>query len=377
MKKLIALLLALTMVFALCACSPTTQTGPGPASNPGSTSSDSGGENPSGGSQYTETYNWNVAITFGGDSIRNIQAMLDEVTEKTNGRMQFTVYPSNSLISIPEYPDALKDSICDIGVVASINYPSIFTYNAEIVGMPFTGMKDEYQAIEAWYALREQFPDEINGEWESVGAFPWYVYTTPGYHLLTINSSNEIRKPEDLAGHKIMSGKTQILNLINAYGGAAIQAAPTVYYENLEKAVAEGVVNNYGVCNTFGALELMKSSTEFGTGAYYDMFFIAISQKSWDKLDPEVQQAFLDVNADMRADMLEQKRSLEDNANAIAALSDDFNKTVLSDEELQVWIDAMEPYNEAALEEMTTTYQKDKATEMYNYLLDWIADQNN
>lgn len=368
MKKVIALLLALVMMFTMVACGSETE----------SPSDDNLGaqQSSSGSGEYTQTYNWNVAITFGGASIRNIEAMLAEVTEKTNGRMQFTVYPSNSLITIPEYPDALREGICDIGVVASINYPSIFTYNAEIVGMPFTGMKDEYQAIEAWYALREKFPDEINKEWESVGAFPWFIYTTPGYHLLTINGSNEIRTPDDLAGHKIMSGKTQILNLINAYGGAAIQAAPTVYYENLEKSVAEGVVSNYGVCNTFGALELMKSSTEFGTGAYYDIFFISISQKSWDKLDPEVQQAFLEVNVEMRADLLEQKRSLEDNANAIASLSGDFNKTALSGDELQVWIDAMAPYNKAALEEMTTTYKKDKAAEMYDYLLEWIAEQN-
>ena len=42
MKKLIALLMALVMVFALCACGPTT--GPGPASNPGTEGSQSGTE---------------------------------------------------------------------------------------------------------------------------------------------------------------------------------------------------------------------------------------------------------------------------------------------------------------------------------------------
>ncbi len=47
MKKIVALLLALVMVVALCACGPKTEQGPGPVSNPGTEASQPGGEQPS------------------------------------------------------------------------------------------------------------------------------------------------------------------------------------------------------------------------------------------------------------------------------------------------------------------------------------------
>lgn len=378
MKKFIALFLSFAMIIALlagCKKAPAQPNTPAATDAPGAPTDvvDPAEDAP----VYTETYEWNVSSTFGGTAMRNIEAMLEEVTQRTNGRMKFNYYWSNALVSIPEVPDALRDGIADIALVASVNYPSIFTYNAEIVGMPFAGLENGYQAIEAWYALREAFPDEIQGEWDDIGAFPWFCYATAGYNMFFIDGNTEVRTPADMAGHKIMSGKTQILDLINQNGGAAVQAAPTVYYENLEKGVCDGVCNAYSVCRTFGALELLKAGTEFGeAGAFYDMFFISISKKSWDKLDPEVQQAFLDVNADMRADMLEMDRTVEDNKNAISELAADFKLTKLSKDEVKVWADEMVPINEKALEHMATTYKKDKCAEMYEYMLNWLAEQN-
>lgn len=380
MKKYLALFLALIMLAAMvagCAKKPaaTPTTDDSAATKPDATvdTTDPEADAP----VYTQTYEWNVSSTFGGPAMRNIEAMLEEVTERTNGRMKFTYYWSNALVSIPEVPDALRDGIADIAIVASVNYPSIFTYNAEIVGMPFSGVQDGYQAIEAWYALTEEFPDEMQGEWDTVGAFPWFCYATAGYSMFFIDGKTEVRTPADLAGHKIMSGKPQMLDLVNANGGAAIQAAPTVYYENLEKGVCDGVINAYSVVRTFGALELLKAGTEFGdAGAFYDMFFIAISQKSWDTLDPEVQQAFLDVNAEKRADMLEMTRTLEDNSNAIKERSPDFKLSKLTDEEVKLWEEAMVPINEKALEHMMSTYKRDKCQEMYEYMLKWLAEKN-
>lgn len=368
-KRIVSLILSAILAVSLAAC--------GKGDSSGKTDTES--KNTSAGSEstYTETYEWNVSITFGEPATRNILAMLDEVEEKTNGRMKFNVYPSNSLVGITEVPDALRDGIADIALVASVNYPSILTYNAELIGMPFSGIQDSYQACELWHALYEEYPDEMQGELDEMGALVWYAYATPQYHILTTDSRNEIRKPEDLKGHKIMSGKTQWIDFVNQYGGAGIQQAPTAYYENLEKGVADGIIQSYTTTRTFGCLELMGSATEFAEeGAFYDMFFLAISQKSWNELDSEVQQAFLDVNADYAAEIAENDRSMSDNASAIEELGDGFNRVILTDEEVRVWQDAMKPINEKAVTTLTETYKKDKTAEMYEWMLDWLKEKN-
>ncbi len=365
-KRLVAIILTAVLALSLVACGNNE-----PPAGGGEGTGSAGAE-----SQYTETYEWNVSITFGEPATRNILAMLDQVTEKTNGRMKFNVYPSNSLVSIPEVPDALRDGIADIALVATVNYPSILTYNAELLGMPFSGIKDSYQACELWHAMYDQFP-EMQAELDEMGANVWYVYATPQYHVMTTDASTSIKTPADLKGHKIMSGKTQWIELINDNGGAGIQMAPTAYYENLEKGVADGIIQSYTTTRTFGCLELMKSSTEFADeGAFYDLFLLAISQKSWEKLDPEVQQAFLDVNAEFAAEIAENDRSMEDNATAIETLGESFNVTKLTEDEVQVWKDAMAPYNEKAVKTLTETYEKEKTAEIYDWMLNWLKEAN-
>ena len=369
MKKFIALLLSCVMLVGILAACGGSKQPSGSSSQPDTP--------PAGG--YTQTYEWNVASTFGGNSMRNMDLVLNTIEERSNGRMKFNRYWSNALVSIAEVPDALKDGIADMAVIATVNYPSILTYNAEMVGMPFVGFESAYQVVACWDAMREAFPDELQGEWDKIGAIPYMTWTTPGYHILTVNEGDEIRTPADLAGHKLMAGKTQFLKLINANGGAGLQVAPTAYYENLEKAVADGVVQSVGTVRTFGALELIKSATLFtdeevpSTGAYFDMFYFAISKKSWDKLDPEMQQIFEDVHKELDADNTECQRSLDDSANAY---TDDakFNGIKLSKEEIQVWADAMVPFNLEEIENMKSNYKKDKAGELYEWMLNWIKE---
>ncbi len=322
-----------------------------------------------------ETYELDVAITFGEPATRHILASLDEVTEKSGGRVTFNVYPSNSLISIPEIPDALKDGVADIAVVPSVNYPSVLTYNAEMIGMPFSGIEDSYMACDLWNALYAEFP-ELEEEWQQLGAHVWYTYATPGYNLYMTDKDSEVHTPADLAGHKVMSGKTQWLDVVNKNGGAGIQAAPTVYYENLEKGVADSVIQSYGTVRTFGCLELIHGATEFGTeGSYYDMFFIAISNNTWDSLPEDIQQIFTEVNADNAASVGENDRSMEDLANAYKEAPEDMNTAVLTEEELGSWYTAFEEVNQSYLTQLADTYKKDKVSDMYDFMKDWI-EQN-
>ena len=104
------------------------------------------------------------------------------------------------------------------------------------------------------------------------------------------------------------------------------------------------------------------------------MFYFAISKQSWDKLDPEMQQIFLDVQAMEAEGRLEQNRTLEDTATAYPDMNEGANITVLTPEETQVWIDAIKPYNQEELDSMVNNYKKDKAPEIYDWMIKWIAD---
>ena len=73
-KRIVSLILSAILAVSLAAC--------GKGDSSGKTDTES--KNTSAGSEstYTETYEWNVSITFGEPATRNILAMLDEVEEK-------------------------------------------------------------------------------------------------------------------------------------------------------------------------------------------------------------------------------------------------------------------------------------------------------
>ena len=102
MKKLLALLLALVMVFALVACgtSNTPDTPNVPSSN-----------TPGADKPVEPEFVWNVSFSYGEATAKYTVQYLEQISEKSGGRIDFEYYYSNSLISIPEIPKALKDGI--------------------------------------------------------------------------------------------------------------------------------------------------------------------------------------------------------------------------------------------------------------------------
>ena len=67
---------------------------------------------------------------------------------------------------------------------------------------------------------------------------------------------------------------------------------------------------------------------------------------------------------------------MADNATAIETLGEGFNVTKLTEDEVQVWKDAMAPYNEKAVQTLTETYEKEKTAEIYEWMLNWLEEKN-
>lgn len=359
MKKLLALLLALVMVFALVACgtSNTPDTPNVPSSN-----------TPGADKPVEPEFVWNVSFSYGEATAKYTVQYLEQISEKSGGRIDFEYYYSNSLISIPEIPKALKDGTADMSALPGAMFPNQLVYTAFAFSIPFIGLGDPHDTTDAWWAMYDQFP-EIKQELADLGIVNWFTYFTPGYNFFFADDVT-VRTPADLAGHKIMVTKPSLADLITASNGASIGAAPTDYFNNLEKAVADAAVTGWSQVNSFGIAELIKSTTEFGDGgcSHYDTSAMAISKKSWDALPADIQQLFIDCARELSH--VEVDRSLNESVAKAMAACEGATRNILTEEEIAVWAEAVAPYSEQELKEKYDAGYT-KIYELYDFLVDW------
>jgi len=321
-----------------------------------------------------EVYELNVSFTYGEASAGAELKSLWAIEEASEGRIKFNIYYSNSLVAIPDVPKALADGTADLAIVAFANYPSITTYSGSIMSMPFIGIQSNDQAARMWHDAYNELP-QIQKELEDLGMVPWYTYVSPGTHLFFTDPDASVVEPKDLAGHKVMSLSISWQHLIDSVGGAAVGAPPPVYYENLSGGVADSLNNMWTVVQGFGIMDLVGASTEFGEQcADYSYFMMAMSKKTWDKLPEDLQALFVDADGSLATKVSAYKS--ENAVAAVAAGSETVNRTVLTEDQIAVWENAMAPFRENELAQYESDYGKTEVRAVYDWVINWLANDN-
>ena len=354
MKKVIALLLALVLCLGLlAACGP----------------KDPGTEKPA---DDGKVYEINVNLTFPEVSADGFKKWCAEVTEATGGRVKFNNYYSYSLVALPDVVKGLQTGLVDMSAVTLYEYPSIFPLNGNVFGLPFLGWKDEKSCTEIYWEMIKECP-ELLAEYEKLGLHYMSAYAMPGYNLF-MTKAGPMETPADLKGHKVITVSPAAQQLLAANGGAPVSAAPTDYYSNLEKGVADSAISHINVMGAFGVVpELIEKAVFFGdeySGAYMYMLGFVFSEDFWNKLPADIQAVLTEkapllgqycLEADMALTGVMLKKLDEKGA----------EKVVLTDEQVKVWADALTEHTQSELDE----WSKDNAAveSIYNTILEKIA----
>jgi TRAP-type C4-dicarboxylate transport system substrate-binding protein len=138
MKKIIALVLVFSLVFALAAC------GGGGDSEP------VGGDGPA---DEGKVYKMNVSFAAPEFSNPGITAAFERIQEASNGRIEFTYYYSWSLSSVPTVIDDLNSGIVDIAAVPVTEHMNLFPYTNLVTYTPFLGLPGTMAAGDFFHEL--------------------------------------------------------------------------------------------------------------------------------------------------------------------------------------------------------------------------------
>ena len=292
MKKFLALTLALCMILALCACGAKEE--PAPAAAPAA-------EAPAAEAPAQETVKeepvveaepvtFNIATSYkeGSDYINIMQKACDEITEKTNGVVNFVIFPSNQLGSTA---DVTENMLNGSNIMAGLGMANLSGYvkEAAIPGYPY--VVNDYTELSNLFNSKwwEGIKEQLINDWNMVPVMCFSV----GYRNIIGNAP--IKSAADLSGKLFRIGLGAVgQNFVTACGGTpTTTSAFSECYSALQTKL-------FDLCEA--DCELLYTSALYEVADYLSVThhmmnpcMFAVNKDFWDKVPAEYQEIMLQV----------------------------------------------------------------------------------
>ena len=302
MKKIIALLLSLSLILALAVfaagCGGNTggsaggNTGGNASSNTGGNAGGNTGDNAggnAGGAQVEALPNIELTLTLHDPVTSRIgqamQVWADEVSAKTNGGLTITLFGSGSLAPGPEALNFVMDGTADIGWLFTMFYPGQFTLT-EVVSLPMNGPTHPAQTAEVLWDLYEATP-ELRNEIDSK-VHLLTMYGNPANFIST--TKQPINTIADIKGMKLRCPAGSMTRVMQLWGAAPEVVAAGDAYDALQKGNIVGTSWEWQGIEAFKLYETLNYFME-GMPIYEGVFILGMNQDKYDSLP----QAYKDV----------------------------------------------------------------------------------
>ena len=198
MKKLVSMVLAVTMAATLAACgggSASTATTAAPAAAP------AGGAAQTTAAAASSGVSVSMKIATTGNekhqSTIAAQAFKEKIEELSGGQISATVYPNSQLGSEREMAEGVKMGSIEMTIVTSDGALPSFVPETQVLSIPYLFSSKE----EAYYVLDNFLQNELEPKFEAQG-MKHLAFCELGFRHFT-NNKKEITKASDMAGLSI------------------------------------------------------------------------------------------------------------------------------------------------------------------------------
>lgn len=346
MKKIIAMLLAVVMVFALCACGSSNTAAPAAdtAKTDAAPAADAAAADPADDfyldlkfSNVFQPTEWNYKAS---------EKLAQMITEKTDGHITVTYYGQNELDC---YGDSVTRAVNGENWMG-LEEPSLFADYAGDAAMVLAPMLYSSNA-EYNYVMDSDFVANLEKELAAQGIHILDTHYSFGFRSVVTNL--DVKTPEDLKGHVLRATSSALFTKTLECLGAT--ANPMSFTECLS-AISSGVVEGFegSVSTLAGAgnpYELVKKVAE--TNHLIATRWLFISEDCWNTI-PEKYQKIIEDCA-YECGMWEQTSCEDDEATQIEFLKS--QGVTWNEVDLDAFSKACEPVIDWIVEEYGSTYE--------------------
>ncbi len=241
------------------------------------------------------------------------QWFADQIKKETNGDVQIRIFWSNGLGEPKENLSLLKMGTIDMAAMSSGYFPNELAFFSAPNSIPM-GMDDICQSS----AIMQAFMDEIpafSKEAQKHKIKPLFFHLLNPYLLVT---KEPVTRFSDLKGKRIRIWGSEMPKLMEAAGAKPVPLFLPDIYEALKRDVIDGCPFSVDLVVSYKIYELAKHITEvvLWEGPSWGTW---ISEKTWNRFNPDVQKIFLD--AALRARQMEIPATLKAEKKARAFLT--------------------------------------------------------
>ena len=302
MKRLFALLMAMVMVFGLVACgSNTAEETKAPEAEVAETQAAAVETE---AAAEVEPMTFKVAYAETEDSIfgQVINAAFAEITEKTNGRLVFEIYPGNQLGSIT---DVLEQQVAGAPLICSMGFDNLGDTVPDFAPASFPYVFNDLYEVQA--LAKSDWIANIEAQLVEKSIQP-LCYGAIGYrHFI---STFEINTAADCAGHIMRMGPSGAAQgFITVMNGTPTTSTWADNYSLLQTGVIES-------CEAPLSLLLSSSLGEVCdylalSGHFVNPFSLTMNPIFWNQISAEDQAIVKDTLAAACVEMADQAMAME------------------------------------------------------------------
>lgn len=279
MKKLMAMLLALTMAFSLVACSSGDPAPSGSTADPATsdTASDFDPVELSLATSFATTHAF----------FPMLQEFADKVKEATNGDVSIVIYDSNTLCASADMHQAVLTGVADM-IETDTSYAASDFPMSTVTYLP------TFQALSSktfTYAFNEFYRQDLP-EFDGMKIL-WAYGMTP----FALQTNKEIKTIEDMKGLQIRATGAA-LDSMTALGAAPIGINISETYEAAQKGTVEAICNSFETLKGWNFAEVVKYGVSV-KGLPVGNHYIAMNEDVWNSLPAEHQDAIMKVSDEM------------------------------------------------------------------------------
>jgi len=289
--RILALLLALVLTLGLCACGQSAQPTTDPAQSSGTETSSGTGTTDAAPTEETVTLsisicNFPIASAFGEAATY----MIEKMEEYSGGTLTGQVYTDNSLGDSQSQVDALVDGTIDIVIVGD-SYWTPYVPELQSVELPFLFSSVE----EARAVLASEAGDNLRAMFDGTG-LKILNFWEVGMRNFT-NNGKPVTCIEDLQGVRMRCLPVDIqVYAWTLFGANCFAIDGSELYSSLQTGVVDAEENPLEGVWSNKIYEVQENVTL--TNHVYTPAACGMSQKTWDKLSENQQQALLKAAAE-------------------------------------------------------------------------------
>lgn len=286
MKKLLASMLALAMVLGLAACTGNPSPSPSQPSQTQTTEGPSASQPTPDDTVYTLVASTHTPSTTTATVV--FQMVLDEITARSGGRIQFELFTDGTLAAADGILDALSSGIAD---VAMVNY-SRQAGRMDLMGVATNPgvFSNPWEGTMAFMEMYDTIPD-IKEELDSVGLHLMGVQLGTSSVIMSKEPIHDIL---DLTGKRVITGTDAVTDILTSVGATPLSFSNAEAYEALSKGTADAIASNsLSGAVGFGIQEVAKYVYNINLGA--GPLVYGISTSAYESLPADLQAVIDEV----------------------------------------------------------------------------------